>query len=157
MQVSSQDSEKIRRVLKSFIEDTEPFILNLAEPVDLRRVAAELEILPMAFNFSACYAIRPDGSIVVLDLDQVGPYELATETDPRICRLVLCQGAKKHPALSSLVPSRPLDAADCRDCEGTGVEPMNVKLGFAEERIVCWCGGLGWLPNEECQLLQKEC
>ena len=61
--------------------------------------------------------------------------------------LVLFQGAKKYPELSELVPSRPPDAEDCSHCNGTGIEPMNEKPGLDEERIVCYCGGLGWLPK----------
>ena len=152
MRVSSKLSEKIKATLKAFVEDSEPYILNFEKPIDLRKVVAELNVLPMSLNFSACYAIRPDGEVVVIDFDEDAPYKLHPEHDPRICRLVLCQGAKKFPELSELVPTRPRDAEDCLSCGGTGIEPMNIKCGFEEERIVCWCGGLGWLPKEEKQL-----
>ena len=152
MRVSSELSEKIAATLKAFVENSEPYILKFSDPIDLRKVAAELNVLPMSLNFSACYGVRPDGEVVMIDFDEDAPYKLHLETDPRICRLVLCQGAKKFPELNELVPIRPSDAEDCLSCGGTGIEPMNIKLGFDEERIVCWCGGLGWLPKEEKQL-----
>jgi len=106
----------------------------------------------MVFDWGGCYGVRPDGEIVVLDFNQDEPYELEPETEPRICRMVLFQGSKKYPELSELVPTRPTDAVNCKSCNGTGIEPMNQKLGFDEERIVCWCGGLGWLTRDEEQL-----
>ena len=102
MRVSSELSEKIEATLKAFVEDSEPYILNFEKPIDLRKLAVELNFLPMSLNFSACYAIRPDGEIVVIDFDEDAPYKLHPENDPRICRLVLCQGAKKFPELANL-------------------------------------------------------
>lgn len=111
----------------------------------LRELATELNALPMSLDFGGCYAIRPNGEIISFRWDD--PYNLESENDPRIRNLVLFQGAKKYPELSEFVPSRPPVAEDCSHCNGTGIEPMNEKLGFDEERIVCYCGGLGWLPK----------
>jgi hypothetical protein len=61
--------------------------------------------------------------------------------------LVLFQGTRKYPELKELAPARPFDAEDYWHCGGTGVEPMSEKLGLDEERTVCYCGGLGWLPK----------
>jgi len=151
MRVSSELSEKIEATLKNFVENSEPYILNFDEPIDLRKLAAELNTLPMMFDWSGYYEIRPNSEIVVVDFNDE-PYKLKPELDPRICRMILYQGVKKYPQLHELMPKRPSDAEDCRSCNGTGVDPMNEKLGFDEERIVCWCGGLGWLPKGEKQL-----
>jgi hypothetical protein len=138
-------SERIEAALKAFVANPEPYLIGLDNPVDLRKLAAELNALPMALDFGGCYALRPNGEIFSFAWDE--PYDLRIEDDPRICNLVLFQGAKKYPELNELVPSRPLDAIDCSFCNGTGVEPMNEKLGFTEERITYYCGGLGWLPK----------
>ncbi|MBA3322342.1 MAG: hypothetical protein H0T45_12985 [Pyrinomonadaceae bacterium] len=145
MNVTSAHSEKIEAALKTFIANPEPYLIGLESPLDLRELAAELNALPMFLDFGGCYAIRPNGEIISFDWDE--PYNLESENDPRIRNLVLFQGAKKYPKLSELVPSRLPDAEDCPHCNGTGMEPMNKKLGFDEERIVCYCGGLGWLPK----------
>ncbi len=145
MNVTSALSEKIEAALRAFIANPEPCLIGLENPLDFRKLAAELNALPMFLDFGGCYVIRPNGEIVSFIWDE--PYNLESENDPRIRNLVLFQGAKKYPELSELVPSRPPDAEDCSHCNGTGIEQMNEKLGFNEERIVCYCGGLGWLPK----------
>jgi hypothetical protein len=59
----------------------------------------------------------------------------------------LFQGSRKYPELAVLIPARPHDAPDCHFCKGTGREPMSEQLKL--ENIVCYCGGLGWLPPSE--------
>jgi hypothetical protein len=145
MSVTSAHSEKIEAALRAFIASPVPYPIGLENPLDLRELAAELNALLMFLDFGGCYAIRPDGEIISFLWDK--PYNLEYENDPRIRNLVLFQGAKKYPELDKLVPPRPPDAEDCSHCGGTGVESMNEKLGFDEERLVCYCGGLGWLPK----------
>lgn len=137
MSVSSEHSAKIKMTLESFVANPEPFILNFEKSINVRTLAAELNFLPIAFEWGSCWGIRPDGEIVVLDFNQAEPYQLETENEPRIRRMVFFQGAKKYPELSELVPDRPADAVDCGNCSGTGIEPINQKCGFNEERIVC--------------------
>lgn len=150
MSVSRALSEKIKGAIKTFLDNSEPYSLNFDEPIDLKKFAAELNVLPLSINFSTCYAINPDGEIAVLDFNGENIYTfLEFERDPCIRSLVLCQGAKRFPDLSELMPVRPNDAIDCKNCEGTGIEPINKKLGYDTERIVCYCGGLGWLPEDE--------
>lgn len=50
------------------------------------------------------------------------------ESDPRIRNVALFQGAKKCPRCGG----------------GTGVDPYATKLHL--DNIVCYCGGLGWIP-----------
>jgi hypothetical protein len=145
MSITPASSEKIAATLKEFVANPVPYLMRLDEPLDLRRLAAELNVLPMFWDFGGCYAIRPNGEITCFLWDD--PYRLAPENDPRIRNMVLFQGAKKYPKLSELIPNRPSDAEGCPHCDGTGVEPVNEKLGLVEERLVCYCGGLGWLPK----------
>ncbi len=77
------------------------------------------------------------------------------ENDSRICNIVLFQGSKKYPELAGLVPARPVGAIDCSHCHGTGVEPFTAKVsaehGLNPDVFVCYCGGLGWLPEAKAQ------
>ena len=145
MNVTPAHSEKIEAAFKAFIANPEPYRIELENPLDLRELAAELRALPMFLDSGGCYAIRSNGEIISFVWDE--PYNLEFENDPRICNLVLFQGAKKYPELSELVSARPPDAGGCPHCRGTGLEPVNEKLGFDKERIVCYCGGMGWLPH----------
>ena len=145
MSVTSAQSKKIEAALRAYIANPEPYLIGSENGFDLRGLAAELNALPMFLDFGGCYAIRVDGEIVSFVWDE--PYSLKPENDPRIRNLVLFQGARKYPELDELVPKRPPEAEDCSHCGGTGIEPMNEKLGFDEEMIICYCGGLGWLPE----------
>lgn len=150
MSVSPALSEKIEAAIKAFLDNPAPYSLVFDDPIDLKKFAAELNVLPLSINFSTCYAVNSDGEIAVLDFNDENIYTfLEFERDPRIRSLVLCQGAKRFPDLAELMPIRPNDAVDCKQCEGTGIEPLNKKLGYETEVIVCWCGGLGWLPKDE--------
>ena len=145
MSVTSAQSKKIEAALRAYIANPEPYLIGSENGFDLRGLAAELNALPMFLDFGGCYAIRVDGEIVSFMWDE--PYSLKPENDPRIRNLVLFQGARKYPELDELVPKRPPEAEDCSHCSGTGIEPMNGGLGFDEDMIVCYCGGLGWLPK----------
>ncbi len=57
MQISSELSEKFAETLKTFVDNSEPYILNFDDPIDLRKLAAELNTLPMMFDWSGYYGI----------------------------------------------------------------------------------------------------
>ena len=119
MNLTPELSKKIEAILKGFVADPEPYLIELEEPLDLRRLAAELNLLPMFLDFGGCYGIRPNGGIVSFSWDE--PYKLDVENDPRIWNIVLFQGAKKYPELEELIPIRPPDTVECPDCKGTGI------------------------------------
>jgi hypothetical protein len=120
-------------------------MVNLDPPLDMRKLASELNLLPMLFDMGGYYGIRPNGETLSFAWDE--PHDLRAENDPRICNLVLLQGAKKYPELSVLIPSRPADAEDCPHCNGTGIERYVAEHGLNPEVNICYCGGLGWLPK----------
>jgi len=100
--------ERIELALRAFVANPEPCLIDLHSSLDLRKLAAELNALPMALDFGGCYVIRPNGEISSFAWDEL--YDLRIEDDPRICNFVLFQGAKKYPELLELIPSRPIDA-----------------------------------------------
>lgn len=65
------------------------------------------------------------------------------EFDPRIRNLALFQGSRIYPELGALI-EKPEDARVCPHCEGTGMDSYAERLNT--DAIVCYCGGLGWIP-----------
>ncbi|MBW3563355.1 MAG: L,D-transpeptidase family protein [Acidobacteria bacterium] len=59
--------------------------------------------------------------------------------------MALCQGAKRYPELTDLLPKRPDDAQTCEFCDGSGL--ANDLPEHLRESIVCFCGGLGWIAS----------
>jgi hypothetical protein len=147
MKITSTLSEKITSTLDEFVSNPEPFLIKFEEPLDLRKLASELSVLPMMLDMGGCYAIRPDGEIISFSWDE--PFKLDIEKDARIQRLVLASGVKKYPELKNLLPTRPDEAIECSSCNGTGVDRFVAEHGLDPETIVCFCGGLGWLLEGE--------
>jgi hypothetical protein len=102
--------------------------------------AARAYALPLFFDWTAFMALRLDGQVVWVPYDDE-PFEIEVLQDERLRNLGLFQGTKLHPDLAFLIPRRPADAIDCPDCRGTG------KLTHLSVRILCSCGGVGWLPR----------
>jgi hypothetical protein len=105
----------------------------------VRRMAA----LPLMLDMGGCYAIRADGELLEFDWDDPDPCRPVD--DPRLINVALHQGSLRYRQLRSLEPSRPTDASDCPHCRGTGTLALNSQPGL--EDLVCYCGGVGWLPN----------
>jgi hypothetical protein len=102
----------------------------------------EMDALPLTLDMGGAYAIRANGDLIQLSWD--GPGGAEPLDDPRLINAALYQGSLKHPQLACLVPSRPLDARDCPDCDGKGRLSISAKPGL--ENVICSCGGMGWLP-----------
>lgn len=123
--------------LQEFLSETTPDLM------DMRLRARELNALPLTCDMGGCFAIRANGEIISFLWDY---QDVRQETDARIRNIALFQGSKKYPELKALIPPRSPESKDCSYCNGTGIEPMSAKLHL--DNIVCYCGGLGWLPPE---------
>jgi hypothetical protein len=64
--------------------------------------------------------------------------------DARVRNLVWHQAAIRYPGLHHLDPARRPADYDCPSCAGTG-RLRGLPPG-AEDKFICTCGGLGWLP-----------
>ena len=138
---SPEIAKQIEARLSEFVTATTP---DLGE---LRQIAAALGALPLIQGLGGGYAIRPDGEIISFPWDD--PSDVQVENDVRMRNMALYQGSKEYPELSVLIPSRPPDALECPYCKGTGtVADLPADFKF-REYIVCYCGGLGWLPGPE--------
>jgi hypothetical protein len=135
---------KIQETLAKFIADPEPYVIF--DDLDLRKLAAELNLLPATGDFGGCYALRTDGQIFSFLWDT--PYELRPEDDPRIINIVLYQASQRYPELSQLKPQKPPDAQTCPMCKGTGDLFFGKEMENPYKNISCYCGNLGWLPPD---------
>lgn len=138
MSISRASSKLIARLLREFLAESTP------DPLDLRRIAAEANALPLFTEMGGVYAINISGDIICFPLDNLELPE--EENDPRIRNIVLFQGSKKYPGIRDLIPEKPDDARTCPHCQGTGIEPFSAKHNI--DGLVCYCGGLGWIPRE---------
>lgn len=120
--------------LKEFVSASTP------DPGGLRPIVERLAVLPLFFNWDDFYAIRLDGQVMVVGWGP--PYEMRL-ADARETNLALFQGTSKYPALCLLIPPRPLGSSHCSYCNGRG-NFSHFSLPLKE--MVCYCGGLGWLP-----------
>ena len=136
MNISNEHSKIIAKLIQDYLADSTPDHNNL------RQLAAEEQVLPLCWDFGGVFAINPSGDILSFLWDDT--LHPQVEYDPRIRNLALFQGSKKYPELKDLVPAKPNDAHVCPDCAGTGIAPHAAKLNT--DAIVCYCGGLGWLP-----------
>lgn len=128
-------SEQIAARLKEYIDDPSHDGLNL------RNLAARFEALPLCVDWENCWAIRLDGKVVVF-LHSAEDGQLETEDDQRLVNIALYQGGITYPEIKSLVPLRPAESKDCPYCVGKGIDPNSLE----DENIICYCGGLGWVP-----------
>jgi hypothetical protein len=149
MNISSGLSRRITELIQDYVTDAAPDTNNL------RRLAAENVVLPLLTDWGGVLAISPGGEVISFPFgadagSNAAPSSGDTgrptiETDPRIRNLALFQGSKKYPELKELIV-KPADARVCPSCGGTGVEPNAASHNLSN--VVCYCGGLGWVPSE---------
>jgi hypothetical protein len=138
-----KDIPEIAAALAAFIADPEPYAVFSNPPLDLRTIAAEVQLLPVVLDMGGCFGLRPSGEVASFTWDE--PHLLRAETDVRIRNMTYYQASLKYPALAPMVPCRPADVVVCSNCGGTGRWGIGTEL---ENRVICKCGGLGWLPKE---------
>ena len=155
---TSDEQSEVNRLIDLFIAG------EIADPLPQRsateRPAVERTgVLPALEDWSAYGGISRGAEIVWVDRDS--PFSTEPIEDARIQRIVLVAAARRYPSLSSLRPARPHNARDCNHCGGTGrvsfgTEQETIQIGSRErsirdieDRFVCFCGGLGWLLDDE--------
>lgn len=149
MNISSGLSRRIAELIQDYVTAAAPDTTNL------RQFVAEKKVLPLLVDWGGLLTINPNGDIisfpfstgadgdVVSTLGDTG--QPMVETDPRIRNIALFQGSKKYPELKELIV-RSADARACPSCGGTGIEPNAASHSLSN--VVCYCGGLGWIPSE---------
>ena len=137
MSIESTVAEQIVVRLQEYMSDPDHDALNL------RQLAARFEALPLCVDWEKCWALRPDGQVVVFVHEGEDP-KLRTEEDVRMKNVALFQGSLTYPEIQSLVPARPADADDCPFCAAKGFPSEALE----NQTMICYCGGLGWVPAE---------
>jgi len=108
------------------------------------QAAAAWNALPLYDDWSACMALRLDGEIVWLEYE--APHESRLVEDEVTRNVGLFQASVQDPELRFLAPARPPDAVACPGCGGSGQCRLPRGSEHLADRVVCTCGGLGWLP-----------
>src|SRR5687767_6230403 len=68
-------------------------------------------------TIGATWLLRPDGTFWDVDDDFGKPLQPLAD---QFQSTALVAGAERHPWLSELLPARPPETRDCRDCSGRG-------------------------------------
>ncbi len=131
-------SQQIASRLQTYTADPDHDALNL------RQRAVEFEALPLCVDWEQCWALKVDGRVVVFAHGD-GDANLREESDARMINVALYQGSLTYPELKALVPARSGDADDCPYCVEKGIDPTSLE----QQQIICYCGGLGWIPRAD--------
>lgn len=108
---------------------------------ELCTLVAQENVLPLMCDMGGVYTLSANGEVRSFLWDDTLHGQV--EYDPRVINIALFQGSKKYPELESLI-EKPADARVCESCHGSGIEPKAKALNT--DAIVCYCGGLGWVP-----------
>jgi len=106
------------------------------------RSARRLGLLPVWGDWVGSYALTPELEVVFSEDFLLAGVEPVT--DPRLRVITLFEASRRYPELSHLMPVRGPEDRTCPGCNGTGVVP-NIPPE-QRDKIICWCGGLGWVP-----------
>jgi hypothetical protein len=150
MKVSPELSEKIQKAINEFISDSSPFPVageKTNKELDLRKIAFEINVLPIAFDWFTNWGIQPSGEIIFFSYEK--PYEVDLVTNQKIINMVLFRMAKKYPDLKELKPIRSTESITCPGCEGTGILKEFAHDELLSKGVNCNCGGVGWLPSAD--------
>lgn len=145
MKISPELSEKIETLLQKYVSNPEPVWADAEKTINLREIAAKLKVLPLYLDWSGAFGIRPNGDFFSFIYNK--PYGIKKDYNQREINGVLFQGLKNYPELKELMPVRTSESIECNSCQGTGIAPLAEQLSISN--LICYCGGLGWLPPNE--------
>jgi len=134
-------SDDLQKRIEILIQD---YCESEKEPIYLKALAEQNQVLPIYIDWTAFFGLRSNGDIVLVPTEDLE--EARWEVDERWKRVAIFRGSKKYPELKPLVAEKPFGASDCPHCEGRG--RIDIP-GLEADPIVCYCGGLGWLTEEE--------
>lgn len=128
-------------------QDLVPNLRSLrARQQDWNEIIDAEDVVHLYYGLGPSLFLAFDGRVLVdpSAWNETDAYEV---TDPKEawCAIVLGADIWKLSALLQLLPTRPLNARDCSECQGTGWVSWVDAVG-KKGRILCWdrCGGLGW-------------
>lgn len=131
-------SVELSRRISQLIDE---YVVQGSDDPKMRRLVTQQKVLPLYRSMADVVAIKANGDIVSFLWDDTSHGQI--ESDARIRNAALFQGSKKYPELEVLI-EKPATARVCSYCKGSGIAPLAETLNG--EGIVCYCGGLGWVP-----------
>jgi hypothetical protein len=145
MPFSPDLSESIQAAIKDFAANPKRFRGDFEDAAYLGEAALRLNALPAFYDMGGFYAIRPDGNVLVVSWDD--PEDVQVELDERVHNIVFLHASREYDQLRELEPTRPPGALQCAQCGGTGISKIVSELGLEPGKILCFCGGSGWIPD----------
>lgn len=133
--ISNELSARIAELIEGYA------ITGESATPELRKLVEQEKVLPICSDMGGIFTVNVQGQVQSFLWDDT--LHGNVEYDPRIRNAALFQGSKKYPELASLI-EKPDDARVCPHCGGTGINSFAEKLDT--DAIVCYCGGLGWIP-----------
>jgi hypothetical protein len=113
------------------------------DDVDWQRILLEQGLTPVWADWVGAFGLTPASEVVFLEHRGGGAPEAVEE--PHLRHVTLFLASKKVPELAHLAPVRSPGDPTCPSCNGSGVF-RGLDGRPAPDRVVCFCGGMGWLP-----------
>jgi hypothetical protein len=139
--LSASQREQVEKRIAKFIEDSASIYAHAHGAI------ARVNALPLFFDWTGFMALGLDGQIAWIPYDDE-PDEVEVVKEELLRNLGLFQGTRLHPELSFLMPLRPPNAIDCPGCRGTGKVAFPKGSEHLAEKVLCSCGGIGWIPPD---------
>ena len=106
---------------------------------DIERALLNLDALPIPWAWEGCFGICLDGSVVYVDGEGMEIPVDSFDTSPSSATATLVYAVRRNPALTCILPTRPLEAKSCISCDGSGR-----FLKIHDSALCSDCDGLGW-------------
>jgi hypothetical protein len=130
-------SPELQKVIQSLVDR---WLASPSNDPELARAVRNSGALPVYADMGGTLFVRPDGEILTLEHDSTEAPQIEADHGWRITAVVVA--AEKHPELGGLLPTRPVGAADCQECQGRGT----LRIPNIDRDWLCGkCYGLGWL------------
>ena len=129
--------QAVARTVRALMDDPAPV------PDWARETVVRERVLPLFYDWNGFVALRPGGQVVLFDVEGG---EAEPVVDARVRHVAMAEGARRYAGLPFLLPARTPDAVACESCRGTGRLTFGPGSEHLSDKVICECGGLGWLP-----------
>lgn len=116
--------------------------------LSVRTLAERDRVIPILLEWGGLWALSLSAEVFFYPFDDAFEPRLGRETESstRIRNTINHLAAKTYSELKHLAPVRGDSDVTCGGCNGSGVVDGPIEL---RDRVVCYCGGLGWVPSDD--------
>ena len=118
-----------------------------SEIKDLRKIAKELNVIPIDFQWFESWGLQPNGNVMFFQFEE--PYLIEIVENQKIINMVYFGAANKYENLKEIMPTRNKEAITCPECVGNGTLKEFKDHSNLSKTVRCNCGGIGWLPSND--------